>query len=114
MIKSEKRHMFMDMIRDKLSYIPNIISAAIFSPIKEGTEMVMQTIEKRIKQIEKRIWRNTYSLLIIGLGEIFLVFALFFFLIEYFSWTRSASFFFIGIIIFVTGLFLRLSLQSNR
>ncbi len=113
MVKCERKHIFMDMIKDGLSYLSQIVSAAISPLIAEGTEMVMKTIEKRIIYLKKRIARNIFSLLMISFGSIFLIFALFFFLIENLSLTKSASFFYIGIIIFVLGLLLRL-FESDR
>ncbi|MDD5086752.1 MAG: hypothetical protein PHV16_03275 [Candidatus Nanoarchaeia archaeon] len=113
MAECEKKLGFVDKIKDGLSYISQIVSASIFPPISEGTERVMRTIEKRIIQIVKRIVRNISSLLIIGFGSIFLIFAFFFFLIEYLSWTKAVSFFSIGITLFVIGLMLKLS-ESKR
>lgn len=103
-----KEHGIKGFVKEGLSYVSTIVSANIFPIMAEGAEMVMRTIEKRILRLEKRIVRNISSLLIIGFGSIFLIFSLFFFLIEQLSWTTSAAFFFIGIIIFITGFLLRL------
>jgi hypothetical protein len=121
MVEREKEGGFMDMIKDGikdgLSNISQIISASIFPPIAEGTDRVMKNIEDRIirieKRIENRILRKITSLLIMGLGAVFLLFALFFFLIEYFGWSKAAAFFSIGMIVFVIGLLLKAG-ESNR
>ena len=115
MVEREKEGGFMDMIKDGikdgLSNISQIISASIFPPIAEGTETVMKNIEDRIirieKRIERRILRKISSLLIIGFGGVFLIFALFFFLIEYLGWSKAAAFFSTGIVVFVIGLLLK-------
>jgi len=113
MAESEKDHGFMGMIREGVGYISQIISASIFPPIAEGAEMVMKTIEDRIVRIEKRILRKISSLLIIGFGVVFLIFALFFFLREYFGWSNAVAFFSIGITVFVIGLLLKVG-ESDR
>ncbi|MFA6089731.1 MAG: hypothetical protein WC755_07765 [Candidatus Woesearchaeota archaeon] len=107
MAENEKEHGVMNIIKEGLSYISQIISATMIPPIANGTEVIMKNIENRIIRIEKRIIRNISSLFIIGLGGLFLIFSLFFFLIEYLEWNKTLAFFSIGIIIFVTGLLLK-------
>ncbi|PIN81584.1 hypothetical protein COV13_00825 [Candidatus Woesearchaeota archaeon CG10_big_fil_rev_8_21_14_0_10_32_9] len=107
MVESKKENWIMEMIKEVLGYIPQIISASVFSPIAQSTELIMKNIEERIMQMEKRIMRKISSLLIIGIGAIFLIFALFFFLLEFLGWSSTAAFFSIGIIIFVIGLLLK-------
>jgi hypothetical protein len=113
MAEHEKKRGFMDMLKEGLSFISHIISASIFSPIEEGAERVINNIEDRIIRIEKRIFRKISSLLIIGFGAVFLIFALFFFLIEYMHFSNATAFFSIGITIFVVGLLLKLR-ESDR
>jgi len=108
MAECEKEHGFMDIIKGGLSYISQIISASIFPPIVDGMEIVMKNIERRIIQMERRILRKVYSALIIGLGGVFLIFALFNFLIEFLGWTKTTSYLSIGMIIFVIGLMLKI------
>jgi len=104
----EKKHGFIGIIKEGLSYLPQILSASIFPKITEGTEMVMKNIDNKIIQIEKRVLRKIYSSLIIGFGGVYLTFALFFLLIEYLNWSKAAAFFSIGIIIFIIGLILKI------
>ena len=59
--------------------------------------------------ISKRMLRKIYSLLVIAFGGVFLIFALFSFLIDYLHWSNAAAFFSIGIIIFVIGLLLKVA-----
>ena len=108
MVEHEKKHGFMDIIKEGFSYISNIISASIVPQIIEGTSMVMKTIDDRILLIEKRIMRKIYALVIIMFGGMFLIFALLFFLIEYLNWSKAIAFFSIGIVIFVIGLLLKI------
>jgi len=113
MVENEKERGFIDVIKDGLSYIFQIISASILPPIAEGAEMVMNNIEDRIILIQKRFLRKISSLLIIGLGGLFLIFALFFFLREFLGWSNAAAFFSIGIIVFVIGLLLKVG-ESDK
>jgi hypothetical protein len=113
MIEHEKEHGFMDAIKDGLGHITHIISASVVPTITEGAERVMKNIDDKIIRVENRILRKISSLIILGLGGVFLIFALLFFLTEYLGWSNAAAFFSIGIIIFVIGLLLQLG-ESNR
>lgn len=104
----EKERGFMDKLKGVLSFFSSIISASLFPPIAQGAKIVMDTIDKRIVLIEKRIVRNLSSLLIIGFGGSFLIFALLFYLRESLAWSNAAAFFSVGITIFVIGLLLRM------
>ena len=105
---AEKDHGFMDVIKDGLSYISQILSASIIPPITEGADIIMKNVEDRIKRIEKRILRKLSSLMMVGFGGLFLILALFFFLVEFLNWSKAAAAFSIGIIVFVIGLLLKL------
>ncbi len=107
MIENEKTG-FMDVIKNGLSYVSQIVSAGIFPKIEEGTEMVMNNIEKRIMLVEKRILRKLSSILIIGFGGVFLAFALFSYFGEFLGWSDTAAFFSIGMTVFVLGLLLKI------
>jgi VIT1/CCC1 family predicted Fe2+/Mn2+ transporter len=104
---------FMDRIKSGLSYVSQIISAAIFPPLAEGAEMVMKTIEDRMIQMQKRMLRTVTSLIVIGFGGVFLIFALFFFLVDFLRWSYAAAFFSIGITVFVIGLLLKIG-EPNK
>ena len=108
MAEDEKEYGFMGMIKDGLGYITQIISASIFPQLAQGAELVMKTIDERILLMEKRIIRKICSMFVIGFGVVFLVFALFFFLIEFFHWSNAAAFFSIGITVLVIGLLLKI------
>lgn len=107
MTKNEKKHDFIDTVKKGVGSISRILVSSISPPIIEGTEIIMKNIEDRIVKMEKRIIKKMTSLMIIGVGAIFLIFSLFFLLREYFNWNNTAAFFTIGIIIFVTGLLLK-------
>lgn len=113
MVESEKEHGFLGAIKNGLGHISHIVSEIIFPQIAEGAEMVMKNIDDRIIRVENRILRKICSLIILGFGEIFLIFALLFFLTEYLGWSKAVAFFSIGIIVFVIGLLLQLG-DSNR
>lgn len=113
MVENEKEQGFMGMIKDGLGYLSNIISASILSPITEGAQIVMENIEEKIIQIEKRILRKIFSFLVIGFGAVFLLFALFSYLKEFLGWSNTVAYFSIGITVFVIGLLLKLN-ESNK
>ena len=91
MAKDKKPNRFMGMIKGGLNYTARQILAHISPPITKGVE---------------RVTRKIFSSVVIGLGAIFLVLALFFFLRESLGWSNSASYFSIGIIMLVIGLLL--------
>jgi len=113
MSESEKEHGFMDVIKSVLGSISQVILASVLPPIAEGAESVMKKIEDRLVIIEKRIIRKIYSLMLICVGGLFLVFSLLFFLIEYLNWSKTTAFFSIGILIFVIGLLLKIG-ESDK
>ncbi len=109
MTEYEKERGFMDKVKGGLHYFSELVSAIIFPPLAEGAEMIMKNIDDRIIQIEERILRKVFSFLVIGFGGVFLIFSLFFLLIEYLHWSNAAAFFSIGITIFVIGLLLKIA-----
>ena len=113
MVKNKKERGFMDILKDGLGYVSQIISTSIFSKIVDGSEGVKDNIDEKIIQIEKRILRKMYSLLMIGFGGILLILAFFFSLKEFLGWSNAAASFSIGIIIFVIGLMLKIGEQDR-
>ena len=109
---AKKKSRIMDTIKEWFSYITQIVSETIFPTIEQGAEKIMDNIEQRLLHIEKRVWKKVYSLLIIGVGLLFLVFSLFFYLKEYLAWNNTMAFFSIGIVIFIMGLLLKLRDQN--
>ncbi|MDP4039820.1 MAG: hypothetical protein Q8P57_04560 [Candidatus Pacearchaeota archaeon] len=100
-----KKYGFMDMIKKGLTYL--------FSPLGGGTQIIMGTIEDKMIKIEKRILRKIYSILVIGLGLVFIIFGIFFFLMESLGWSKTAVYLTIGITIFIVGLLLKIG-ESNK
>lgn len=94
----------MGRIKDDLAYVAQRALAALFPPITEGVEKVIQNIEDRIIRIEKRAIRTIFSFAVIGVGAIFMAIALFFFLKDDLGWSNSAAYFSMGILMLVIGL----------
>ena len=113
MIKYEKEHGFRSMIREGLNYIFQIASESVFSKVGEGAEIVMNRIDNRIIRIERRIIRRIYSLILIVFGGLFLALALFSFMKEFLGLSSTLAYFFIGIIILLIGVLLKIG-QSER
>jgi len=108
MAEYEKGNGIIDMIKDAVSYIPQIITAAIVTPIAAGSDMIMGNIEERVVRIQRKILRKISIHLVIGFGGMFLIFALFYFMVEFIHWSKAAAYFSIGIVIFVIGLILKI------
>jgi len=107
MTEYENRYGIRGIVEDGLSYISQTISASIFPPITDGVGKVMNDIEYRLMQIEKKVLGKMSSLVIMGFGGVFLVFALLFFLTEVLGWSNAAAYFSIGAVIFMIGLLLK-------
>jgi VIT1/CCC1 family predicted Fe2+/Mn2+ transporter len=112
MVEQKKENGFMNLLKNVLqsglNQILQVIAASIFPKIEEGSEIIMKNFDDRIKIIEKRIFNKIFSFVIIGIGGLLLILALFFFLTEYLRWNNTGAFFSIGITFFVTGLLLKL------
>lgn len=93
------------MIKDGLDYIAPRILASI--SVAQGVEKVMQNLENGVERIEERLIRKMFSFAVIGIGLIFLMFALFFSLKEFLGWSNSVAFFSTGMIMLVIGLALK-------
>ncbi|MFH0875624.1 MAG: hypothetical protein V1859_06815 [archaeon] len=104
MDKHKKESGFFGTIKDLLGLVSQTMSTIIYQPI---AEMVLQNIENRIIKIEKRIIRKVSSLAVILLGAIFLVLALFSFLVDFFGWSKALAYFTIGIALLLFGLVLK-------
>ena len=113
MAESEKKNRFMEIIKDGLGHIYQAIGTAIITLIPQGTEIAMNHIDGRLVKMEKRLTRKIINLLTIGLGAMFLIFALLFYMMEFLGWSTYASLFSIGIVIFVLGLILKI-FSSDR
>ncbi len=105
--KDESEHGFMDKIKTELSYIPQLIFLSVFPKIVEGAEIVMENIDNRIERIEKRILGKLSHLLVIWLGGVLLILAVFSFLIEFLGWSNTAAYFSIGLVVFTAGIMLK-------
>lgn len=111
--KKEEKRGFMDILKEGIVSVFQIISSGVLPSITEGAENILNKVDDRILIMEKRILKKISTFLIIGFGCVFLIFALLFFLKEYLGWNNSAAFFAIGITVFVIGLLLKLK-ESKR
>ena len=99
---------FIRTVKDGLSYISEIISLRLFDQMIDATQIIMDNVEERVEDIQKNILRKISAFMVIGFGALFLIFALLFFLKEFFNLSNSASFLFISVILFAIGLILQL------
>jgi len=113
MVEHEKSHGFMDLVKEGLGALAQTIAASIFPPMAGGAELVMKKVEESILRMEKRLLRKISSLFIIGFGGSLLVVSLFFFLRDFLGWSNALAAFSLGIIVFVTGLLLKVA-ESNE
>ncbi|PIN93812.1 hypothetical protein COU54_01705 [Candidatus Pacearchaeota archaeon CG10_big_fil_rev_8_21_14_0_10_31_24] len=113
MVKYEKENRFRSSLKEGLSYISNVISAKLFNQIIGSTQRVIDNIEDRIMKIQKNLLRKILIVQVFWLGIVLLIFALFFFIKDFFDWNNSISFLFIGIIVFIIALVLQFGEQNK-
>lgn len=82
--------------------------------ITDILEGELQNLEDRLIRIEERAIRKIASFVVIGIGAIFLVFALFFSLKEFLVWSNGAAYFSIGVLMLVTGLLLNVGKSKKK
>src|SRR3989344_167415 len=110
-----KRIIKLDMIKkeNELSYIYSIISERIFPKREESTKNFIDNLEDISLIIEKRILRKISNFIVIGVGMTLLIVALISYLKEVQAWSNMFAYSFVGIIIFVIGLIIKLK-ESER
>ncbi len=99
---------FLKLLSELLTNFSELLTASILPPIAEGTELILDTVERRIKKIERKIISNVRTHLIIGLGLSFLTLSFFFFLVEQLVLSKALSFLVIAVIVLFVGLLLKL------
>jgi hypothetical protein len=113
MVEKEETNGFFKMLKNGMAVLSEIISVSIFPQISEGAGIILDGIDDRMLQIEKRIQRKLYSVVMLGFGGILLALSLAYFLKESMGWSNALTFFSMGIIIFVIGLFLKIG-ENNK
>ena len=108
MVDERKKTGFWYMIKSALDPVPQIISASIVPPITDSINAVMKSVEDSVNRMQNNIVRMLSSVVIIGLGGIFLIFSLFFYLVEFLLWSRSLAFVCIGLVLLIIGLLFHL------
>ena len=96
------------MIREAVNYVARNVSAGISAPIEERSEAFMKCIEDRVMLMERRAIRAVIPVAVAGLGAIFLLIALMFFLIDYLHWNAVNAFLFVGVAVLIAGLLLKI------
>jgi len=107
MVKEKNRSSLKETLENGLGYLSSIISERVFPRREEGTETFMKNIDDIILLIEKRILGKISNFIIIGVGTVFLIFALLSYLQEYLGWINVLAYFSIGMVIFVIGLMMK-------
>jgi len=113
MIKKENESGFKATLENGLSYIYSIISERIFPKREESTKNFIDNLEDISLIIEKRILRKISNFIVIGVGMTLLIVALISYLKEVQAWSNMFAYSFVGIIIFVIGLIMKLK-ESER
>ena len=96
------------LLSELLTGFSQLLTASILPPIAQGTELILDTVNKRIRKIERRIIRSIQTQLIITIGLLFLVMSFFFFLVDQLELSKALSYLVIAIKLLFVGLFLKL------
>jgi VIT1/CCC1 family predicted Fe2+/Mn2+ transporter len=114
MIENKNRWGFQGLINQILNNISQTISEELFSPLIKSTEKSINVLEGRIVNVERRMLNELYSFFLISFAGLFLTFAFFFCLKEFFNLSNFVSFFLIGIIFLLVGLILKFNKLKRR
>ena len=89
---------------------PSMLSSffgGLFSSIKDhvthGADVILDHIEERILELQKKMIRNFFIMLCIGAGIVALLLSLCFYLTDILRWPRYAIFLVIGILLLITA-----------
>lgn len=108
-IQKENNSGLKTILENGLGYISSIISEKMYPRRDENTETFMKNIDNTVLTIEKRVLRKILSFIVIGVGTLFLLFALFSYVKESLGWSNSLAYLSLGIIILIIGLILKLN-----
>lgn len=102
-------------IKTGISAVSDVLFSQVFSRLNNATQNLMDTVKSNMMQLQERMAEKLFSSLLIGLGIISLVVAIFFYLREYVAVTKTQAFFGVGIILLLIGYVLKyLSLKKER
>jgi hypothetical protein len=94
----------MDIFKTALSGISQVISVSLVPIITDGTNLVMQNVEKSLLGISETIIKKVTTLLILGLACLFFITSFLYYLIESAGVSKSLAFFGVGFTLLVLGM----------
>lgn len=96
-----------EFVKAGLSTLSDVVVTNIFSRIHDEADVLLEKLEQRAYQVQRRLARRVGTSLLFGAAATLLLLAAFFALREYLGWTRTLSFLAMGVLTLLIALALR-------
>ena len=83
---------FLEPIKIGFGLLSEIVIAPLSERMHAEVDVILNKVEKRVVDIEKRVMARVYFATLIGIAVIFLLLAAFFYLVDFIHVPRSAAF----------------------
>ena len=107
MIFRKRKDGFLDVVGSGLRRLYDRVSDVVEEGVEERMEIWAQRIEERLQRMQRKIMYTVAGGVAMGVGLLFLVGALFSYMIEYMHWSRTMAFLITGILVCVIGAFMK-------
>lgn len=92
---------FVDSISIGVTRIFNSVFANLFSLVEKEADVLMDKLEAKTIVIQKRITKDATSLFLVGIGMIFLIASVYYYMVESLLMTRANALLLLAILLFL-------------
>lgn len=114
MAKSKKKGGVMDTIREGASLVSDMIFSNVFTRVNEEADVLMNKVERKALVLEEELLDKVRAAVIIGLGMLFVVLAILFFLMEEMTITKWQAYLGVGILVMLVGLLYKIHVMNKE
>jgi len=100
-------HTIIDTIKAGASLLTDSLFSGVVSKISEEAEVLMEKVETKALVIEEKLIRKISASIIVGVAFLMLIFAFFFYLLEYQMMNRTFAFLITGVIVLLIGFYFK-------
>jgi len=94
--------------------IGDLLMGTIFPTLKAGAVDVMEEVERRAIALQERAVRRLAIVLVNGVAIVFLLFSLFYYLIEFRGMYRTHVFLYLGVALLLISFFMKYQLLKEQ
>lgn len=114
MAKQSKDSGVMGAVKGGVSVLSDIFFGSIFPKLQEGTEELIDKVEKRALALQERLVQKIAASMVNALGIVFLLFALFYYLIEFKGMYRTHVFLILGAALLLIAFIMKYRMMANE